>query len=68
MVQEIITYLIVLWAFYQAGKALWKNISALKNDTYVCSSTGCAGCSAKRSLLKDIEKINIPTQPPTPDK
>ena len=67
MIQEILTYIIVLWAFYQAGKALWKNLSALKNNNYVCSSNGCTGCSAKRSLLKDIEKLNIPTKLPAPE-
>ena len=55
MVQEILTYFIVLWAFYAAGKSLWKSLSAFKSGSgYVCSG-GCAGCSAKNDLINDIK-------------
>jgi len=56
MIQEIVTYAIVTWAFYQTGKSLWKSIEILKSNKSVCSTSGgCSGCSAKQSLLKEIE-------------
>jgi len=56
MIQEILTYAIVAWAFFQTGKSLWKSIAILKSNEPACSiSGGCSGCSAKQSLLKEIE-------------
>jgi len=55
MIQEILTYIIVLWAFVVAGRSLLKSLSAFKAGSGYSCSAGCAGCAAGNDLLKDIK-------------
>ena len=62
MIQEILTYIIVLWAFYVARRSLWKSLSAFKAGSGYSCSGGCSGCAAKNDLLNDIKhagKVNV---------
>jgi len=54
MIQEILTYIIVLWAFAVAGRSLWRTMSALRSGSGISCSAGCSGCAAKNDLMKDI--------------
>jgi hypothetical protein len=54
MIQEILTYLIVIWAFTVAGRSFWRTMSALRSGSGISCSGGCSGCAAKNDLMKDI--------------
>lgn len=55
MVQEILTYIIVIWAFFVAGRSFWKSLSAFKAGSGYSCSGGCSGCAAKNDLVRDIK-------------
>lgn len=60
MIQEILTYAAVAWAFWQVVIFFWR-IFHPKKQTASCGG-GCGGsCSAKTDLLKHIEKGKFPT-------
>ncbi|TAJ10488.1 hypothetical protein DMA11_18835 [Marinilabiliaceae bacterium JC017] len=62
MLQLIITYLAVGWAFFQTILFIWKSLSINKgNSGESCHSFGCPGCSAKNDLIKEIEKGKYPS-------
>ncbi len=59
MIQELLTYAAVAWAFWQVVIFFWK-IFKPQNNKSVCGG-GCGSCSAKTDLLKQIEKGKFPT-------
>ena len=59
MIQEILTYAAVTWAFGQVLISFWRIIFKPQNQTGVCGG-GCGSCSAKTDLLKHIEKGKFP--------
>ncbi|WP_439185200.1 FeoB-associated Cys-rich membrane protein [Carboxylicivirga taeanensis] len=59
MIQEIITYLIVGWAFYKVFNFFFRVFKPAPGKT-ACSSGSC-GCSAKTELFSAIKKGKYPT-------
>ncbi len=59
MVQEILTYLVVAWAFYQLGLFFWRIIKPAKGASG-CGSGGCASCDAKTDLFDQIKHGKYP--------
>ncbi len=56
MIQEILMWGCVIAAFGYAGVSLVKTIlQTFQKRQQGCSSVGCCGCSAKKSLLKDLK-------------
>jgi hypothetical protein len=54
MIQEILTYIIVLWAFTVAGRSFWRALSAFREGSGYACSAGCSGCAAKNDLMRNI--------------
>nr|WP_321451891.1 FeoB-associated Cys-rich membrane protein [uncultured Carboxylicivirga sp.] len=61
MIQEIITYLIVAWAFYKVGVFFYRIFKPSKGTTSCISGGACPSCEAKTSLFKDIKNGKYPT-------
>ena len=59
MIQEILTYAVVAWAFWQVVIFFWRIVNPQK-QAGGCGG-GCDSCSAKTDLLKHIEKGKFPT-------
>lgn len=59
MIQEILTYTAVAWAFSQVILFFWR-IFKPRNNASVCGG-GCSSCSAKSELIKQVEKGKFPT-------
>ncbi|MBS2213749.1 hypothetical protein KEM09_20240 [Carboxylicivirga mesophila] len=59
MIQDIVTYLIVAWAFYQVLSFFYRLIKPAKGKT-ACDAGSCA-CSAKNELFTAIKKGKYPT-------
>jgi len=59
MIQELLTYAAVAWAFWQVMVFFWRLFYPQKH-TGACGG-GCGSCSAKTDLLKQIEKGKFPT-------
>jgi len=52
MIQEIFTYIIVIWAFYKAVKSILAGVSLFKNSVPACSA-GCSGCRFSQEANKN---------------
>ncbi|MCW3788101.1 FeoB-associated Cys-rich membrane protein [Plebeiibacterium sediminum] len=59
MIQEILMWLSVVGAFVYALFSLGKLIYNTSNNKGSVCSSGCGGCSAKRSLLKQIDHKSL---------
>ncbi len=65
MVQEILMWVSVVGAFIYTIFSVIKLISDTSKKTgSACSSSGCCGCEAKRSLIKQIKHKNFNTFKP----
>ncbi|MCU4166606.1 FeoB-associated Cys-rich membrane protein [Carboxylicivirga caseinilyticus] len=61
MIQEILTYLVVAWAFYKVIIFFYRIFKPVKGST-ICGSGGtCPSCDAKTQLFKDIKQGRFPT-------
>ncbi|MCU4175417.1 FeoB-associated Cys-rich membrane protein [Carboxylicivirga sp. N1Y90] len=60
MIQDILTYLTVVWAFYQVFMFFWRLFKP-KHMQSACGSGGCTSCEAKTELFEDIGKGKFPT-------
>jgi len=60
MIQEILTYAAVAWAFYQVILFFYRIFKPGKTNA-ACGSGGCPSCDAKTDLFKDIRKGKFPT-------
>ncbi len=60
MIQEILTYAIVAWAFTKVGIGLWRMVCPSKTNTSSCGSGGCSSCEAKTDLVRDIKHGKFP--------
>jgi len=63
MIQEILTYIIVMWAFYKAVRSIISGMAVFNDNSSGCSS-GCTGCSYSSNpevleLNRHIRKMKL---------
>jgi len=61
MIQEIITYLVVAWAFYKVFVFFYRIFKPVKGGSVCGAAGGCPSCDARTDLFKDIKKGRFPT-------
>ncbi len=59
MIQDILTYITVTWAFWQVLRFFYRLLKPIKGQS-ACSSGACS-CDAKSDLFKAIQKGKYPT-------
>lgn len=59
MIQDILTFLVVSWAFYQVIKFFYRLLRPVAGKS--ACETGSCGCDAKSELYSAIKKGKYPT-------
>lgn len=58
MIQDILTYTVVAWAFYQVVMFFYRS---LKHGRSMSCNGACCSCDAKKQLMKNIKSGKFPT-------